>query len=131
MKQLTKSEEQVMQILWDMGKGLAKDIRAKFEEPLPAITTVSTIIRILEDKGFVGHKAYGKTHEYYPLVAKADYTKSLMGGIVSKYFDNSLHQMVSFFSSNKDLTVSELEDLRSLIDGELEKKLEGKKEKRG
>ena len=118
-----------MHILWEMENGFAKDIRAKFDEPLPAITTVSTILRILEDKGFVGHKAYGKSHEYYPLVAKTDYTKSLMGSIVSKYFDNSLHRMVSFFSSEKDLTVSQLEELRSLIEGELEKKKAGKPKK--
>jgi len=129
MKQLTKGEEQVMQLLWDMGNGFAKDIRAKFKEPLPAITTVSTILRILKEKGFVGHKAYGKSHEYYPLVAKDDYVKSLMGRIASKYFDNSLYRMVSFFSSEKDLTVSQLEELRSLIDGELEKK-KGKKSKK-
>jgi BlaI family transcriptional regulator, penicillinase repressor len=121
MKELTKAEEQVMQILWDMKSGFVKDIRARFRDPKPAITTVSTIVRILEQKGFVGHRSYGKSHEYFPLVEKKTYTRVMMKGILMKYFSNSLRQMVSFFSQEKGLTVSELEELKRIIDEEIRK----------
>ncbi len=119
MKELTKAEEQVMNILWQIKTGFVKDILAHFEEPKPAYTTVSTIVRILEEKGFVGHKAYGKAHEYFPLVDKTTYTRSMMKGILSKYFGNSLKQMVSFFTHEKGLTASELEELKRIIEDEI------------
>lgn len=122
MKELTRAEEQVMHILWDIKAGFIKDIRAHFRDPKPAYTTVSTIVRILEDKGFVGHKAYGKAHEYYPLVEKPTYTRLLMKGVLMKYFGNSLRQMVSFFSHEKGLTVSELEELKRIIEEEIKNK---------
>ncbi len=122
MKELTKAEEQVMQILWDIKSGFIKDIRAKYRDPKPAYTTISTIVRILEDKGFIGHKAYGKTHEYYPLVTKPSYTRLLMNGVLMKYFGNSVRQMVSFFSNEKDITVAELEELKRFIEEEIKAK---------
>ena len=121
MKELTKAEEQVMQILWDIKSGFAKDVRARFREPRPAITTVSTILRILQEKGFVGYKAFGKTHEYHPMIEKKTYTRLMMKGIMMKYFGNSLRQMVSFFSQEKGLTVSELEELKKIIEEEIRK----------
>lgn len=121
MKELTKAEEQVMQILWELKSGFVKDIRDKFRNPRPAITTVSTIIRILEHKGFVGHKAFGKSFEYFPLVEKKTYARVMMKGILMKYFSNSLRQMVSFFSQEKGLTVSELEELKLIIEEEIRK----------
>jgi len=121
MKELTKAEEQVMHILWEIKKGFVKDIRDLLPEPKPAITTVSTIVRILEQKGFVGHKAFGKTHEYYPLVEKKFYTRVMMKGILTKYFSNSYRQLVSFFSQEKGLTVTELEELKRIIDEEIRK----------
>ena len=122
MKELTKAEEQIMQILWDIKSGFVKDILERFREPKPAYTTVSTIVRILEEKGFVGHKAYGKAHEYYPLVEKPTYTRVMMKGIMLKYFGNSLRQMVSFFSHEKGMTISELEELKRIIDEEINSK---------
>ncbi len=122
MKELTKAEEQVMHILWDIKSGFVKDILAKMPDPKPAYNTVSTIVRILENKGFVGHKAYGKTHEYYPLVEKSSYTKEMMSGIIYNYFNNSIKQMVSFFSNEKGLTASELEELKRIIEDEIENK---------
>jgi BlaI family transcriptional regulator, penicillinase repressor len=121
MKELTKAEEQVMQILWELKAGFVKDVRARFREPRPAITTVSTILRILQDKGFVGYRAYGKTHEYFPLVEKKTYTRLMMKGIMMKYFGNSLRQMVSFFSQERGLSVSELEELKRIIEEEIRK----------
>ncbi len=122
MKELTRAEEQVMHILWEIGSGFVRDILERFREPKPAYTTVSTIIRILEEKGFVGHRAYGKAHEYYPLIEKATYTRVMMKGILLKYFGNSLRQMVSFFSHEKGLTASELEELKRIIEDEISNK---------
>ncbi len=125
MKELTKAEEQIMQMLWEMKQAFVKDLVDRFPEPKPAYTTVSTIVRILEKKGFVGHRSYGKTHEYFPLVEKKVYTKQLFKGMLSGYFGNSIRQMVSFFSREKNLSVTELEDLKKIIDEEIRKQREG------
>jgi len=111
MKELTKAEEQVMQILWELKKGFVKDIVDRFAEPKPAYNTVSTIIRILEQKGFVDHTAYGKTYEYFPVVSKKEYTSSYMKNFISNYFKGSFQEMVSFFAREDKLTVKELNEL--------------------
>jgi predicted transcriptional regulator len=121
MKELTKAEEQIMQIIWDIKQGFVKDILDKIEEPKPAYNTVSTIVRILEKKKFVGYKAYGKTHEYFPLVAKEDYRNEIMGNVVKNYFSNSFQQLVSFFATDKQLSLKELEEVRILLDEEISK----------
>lgn len=122
MKELTKAEEQVMHYLWEMEKAFVKDVVERFPEPRPAYNTISTIIRILEKKGFVGHHDFGKTFQYYPLISKKTYTQSLMKSIMKKYFGNSLRQMVSFFSKEKGMSVSELEELKKLIEDEIKSK---------
>jgi predicted transcriptional regulator len=109
--QLTKAEEQVMQILWDMKEGLVKDIREKFEDPKPARNTISTVVRVLEKKGFVAHKAYSNIHIYYPLVSKNEYSKSQLFGLMEGYFNNSFPAMASFFAKEKDLSIKELDEL--------------------
>jgi BlaI family transcriptional regulator, penicillinase repressor len=111
--QLTRAEEQVMQILWDLGEGLVKDIRDRFEDPRPARNTVSTVVRILERKGFVDHKSYGNVHLYYPVVSRDEYSRTQLFGLLESYFDNSFPAMASFFAREKDLTVAELEELMS------------------
>jgi BlaI family transcriptional regulator, penicillinase repressor len=121
MKELTKAEEQVMQVMWKIKKGFINDILEHFPKPKPAYNTVSTIVRILEKKGFIAHKAFGKTHEYYALVAKESYKKDLMGGLLKNYFDNSLKQMVSYFAKDKSLTVNEIDEIISLIEAEKQK----------
>ena len=98
MKELTKAEDQIMQILWKLEKSFVKDIIEQMPKPKPAYNTVSTIIRILEKKGFVAHNAYGKTHEYYPLISKKDYTRSFMSNFMRNYFSGSFQEMVSFFA---------------------------------
>jgi len=108
---LTKAEEQVMQILWDMKEGLVKDIRDRFEDPKPARNTVSTVVRVLEKKKYVDHKAYGNVHIYYPLVSKKEYSKNQLFGLMENYFNNSFPAMASFFVREKDLTLRELEEL--------------------
>ena len=111
MKELTKAEEEIMQVLWELNSAFVKDIIDKLPEPKPAYNTVSTIVRILQQKGFVGHDAQGRFHKYHPLVAKEAYTKSLMKGFVKRYFSGSYRQMVSFFTKEDKLSLNELEQL--------------------
>jgi BlaI family transcriptional regulator, penicillinase repressor len=119
--QLTKAEEQIMQILWEMKDGLVKDIRDSFNDPKPARNTVSTVLRVLEKKGYVGHKAYGNVHLYHPLVSKNDYSKSQLFGLLESYFNNSFPAMASFFAREKDLTLKELNELLEDTKSELSK----------
>lgn len=111
MKELTKAEDQVMQILWALQKGFVKDIIEEMPNPKPAYNTVSTIIRILETKGFVDHKAYGKTHEYFPVVSKERYTKFYLNNLLKGYFDGSFQNLVSFFAKENRMDVHDLEKL--------------------
>ena len=122
MRELTKAEEQIMQILWELGKGFVNDIMDKMPEPKPAYNTVSTIVRILEKKEFVGHNAYGKTHEYFPLVSKDEYSKGFLKGFVKNYFSSSYKNLVSFFSKNEDLSTNEIEDIINILQSELKSK---------
>jgi predicted transcriptional regulator len=122
MKELTKAEEELMQIIWKLGKGFINDILAELHEPKPAYNTVSTIVRILEKKGFVGHLAFGKSHEYYPLVSKSEYTKSYFGHFMKNYFGNSYREMVSFFTSDNNLDIRELEALKQAMAEEIIRK---------
>lgn len=121
MKELTKAEEQIMQVLWRLEKGFVKDVIDCLSDPKPAYNTVSTIVRILEKKGFVAHNAYGKTHEYYPLVARDDYKKRFLKSFIKRYFGNSFQEMVSFFASDRDITLGEMEEIRELLSEEIEK----------
>ena len=119
--QLTKAEEQVMQILWDMKEGLVKDIRDSFSDPKPVRNTVSTVLRILEKKGYVDHKTYGNVYLYFPIVSKSDYSKSQLFGLMESYFNNSFPAMASFFAREKDLSMKELEELLEDTKKELSK----------
>ncbi len=120
--QLTRSEEQVMQILWELGEGLVKDILDRFDEPKPARNTVSTVVRILEKKGFVGHKDYGKVFVYYPLVMKKEYSGKQLFGLMNNYFNNSFPAMASFFAKENDLSIKDLELLLEETKKELVKR---------
>ena len=111
MKELTKAEEEIMQVLWEMNSAFVKDIITRLPEPKPAYNTVSTIVRILQQKGFVGHEIHGKSHKYHPLITKEAYTKSFMKGFVKRYFSGSYQQMVSFFTKENNLSLNELEQL--------------------
>ena len=121
--QLTKAEEQIMQILWDLGEALVKDILDRFEEPKPARNTVSTVVRILEKKGFVGHKDYGKVFVYYPLVLKKEYSGKQLFGLMNNYFNNSFPAMASFFARENDLSIKDLELLLEETKRELAKRI--------
>jgi BlaI family penicillinase repressor len=111
LKELTRAEDQVMQILWKLGKGFIKDIIEMMPEPKPAYNTVSTIVRILETKGFVDHKAYGKTHEYFPLITRDRYTKFYLNNLIKGYFNGSFENLVSFFAKENKMNTKDLEKL--------------------
>jgi predicted transcriptional regulator len=125
MKELTRAEEQIMQVLWKLEKAFVKDIVEALPEPKPAYTTVSTIIRILERKGFVAHRPFGKTHEYFARTSRDDYKKKFLKSVVKRYFGDSLPEMVSFFASGRDLSLEELEELRALLGEEIKKQKKG------
>jgi len=119
MRELTRAEEQIMQVLWRLGRGLVKDILAELPEPRPAYNTVSTIVRILEKKGFVSYKAYGKTHEYFPLVSMNEYRRTCLRSFVHRFFGNSPQELVSFFAQDRRLSLGDLEEIRTLLGDEI------------
>lgn len=115
LKQLTRAEEQVMQVLWKLKKAFVKEIIEELPQPKPAYNTVSTIVRILESKGFVKHRTYGKSHRYEPAVSKTDYQKFTTDSLMAKYFDHSHKKLLSFFVKEKNIKVSELEKILETI----------------
>jgi BlaI family penicillinase repressor len=116
MKELTKAEEQIMQILWKLEKGFVKEIIEKMDEPKPAYNTVSTIVRILENKEFIAHEEFGKSHRYFPLVTKKEYSKFRMNDMVENYFGDSAKQVVSFFTSNKKINLKEADEIIKMLE---------------
>ncbi len=114
-QELTKAELEIMQILWLIERGVIHDIMQEIDEPKPAYNTVSTIVRILEKKGFVGHKAYGKTHDYYPIVSKQTYTDRYMHSVLQNFFDGSLSRLVSFFSAQQSITTEEVDEILRML----------------
>ncbi len=116
MIELTKAEEQVMQYLWNIEKGFLKDIVEQYPEPRPAYTTVSTVVRVLVKKKVIGFNTYGKVNEYYPLIKKSDYSRRSVNNLIANFFNNSQKQFASFFTKESDLSISELEELKNLID---------------
>lgn len=118
MKQLTKAEEEVMQILWSLNEGNVAAIVAQFPEPKPAVNTVSTIVRILENKEFVHHRKEGRGYVYYPLVEKATYSNQTMNKLMDNYFQGSFKSMVSFFVKNNEISTKDLEEILTQINKE-------------
>lgn len=120
--ELTKAEEQLMHYLWTLEKAYMKDLLEAFPEPKPATTTVATLLKRMTDKGFISYNEFGKSREYYPLVKKGDYSKKEVSGFIKDFFNNSSAQFASFFTKETNMTVSELEQLKKIIDTELQKK---------
>ena len=116
MSILTKAEEQVMQILWDEEEGFVKELLQKFPEPRPAYNTVSTIIRILEKKGFVDHRSFGKSHQYYPLVSRDQYRNERFSSLMKNYFNNSMKQVLSHFGEDGPMDMKEADEIISMIE---------------
>ena len=113
-QELTRAELEIMQVFWRQGACVVHAILDALEEPKPAYNTVSTIVRILEKKGYVGHKAYGKTYEYYPLVSKDDYAR-YMATVLDTFFDGSVSRLVSFFSEHKAISVEETDAILRML----------------
>ncbi|MFB0948184.1 MAG: BlaI family penicillinase repressor [Spirosomataceae bacterium] len=116
MNELTKAEEEIMQQLWELKRAYVKDIIERLPEPKPAYTTVSTIVRILETKGFIDHEAFGKTHQYFPKVSKEDYRKFVTDKLMNGYFDNSVEEMVSFFMKEQQINLGEADEILKMIE---------------
>lgn len=116
MQKLTRAEEEIMQVIWKLEKGLLKEIMLALPDPKPAQSTVSTLVKILEKKGFVDHKAYGRTFEYFPLISKDDYAKAYFGNFLENYFGGSFKRMLSFFAQEKDLDLKTLDEVMGELD---------------
>ncbi len=120
IKELTRAEEQVMQQLWRLEKAFVKEIVDRMPDPKPAYNTVSTIIRILEKKGFVDHETFGKTYRYFPVIGKKEYTKAYFRNFLTNYFGNSFQEMVSFFAREDKMSLADLEELMKEVGKDLE-----------
>lgn len=116
MQKLTNKEEEVMIILWRLKKAFVKDILAEFDENKPHYNTLSTIVRNLEDKGYVSHEAFGNTHRYYPVVTKEEYRKWFVNSTIANFYDNSYKSLVSFFAKEEKISVEELKEIIALIE---------------
>lgn len=116
MNELTKAEEEIMQHLWELERAYVKDIIECLPTPKPAYTTVSTIVRILENKGFIDHEAFGKTHQYFPIVSKEDYRRFVTEKLMSSYFGNSVGEMVSFFVKEQQIDLGEADEILKMIE---------------
>ena len=114
-QELTPAELEIMQILWDRESAFVNDILAVLPEPKPAYNTVSTIVRILEQKGYLAHKAYGRSHEYYPIIDRESYTKDFMVNVLNNFFGGSASRMVSFLSSNESISLEETDEILRLL----------------
>ncbi len=123
---LTNAEEQVMKVIWELERAFIRDLMKEFPDPKPAQTTVSTLLKRMIDKGFVGFRPYGNSREYYPLVSKSEYFSNQIGSIIKDFFNNSTSQFASFFADEADMTKEELEELREIVD----KKIAHKKAKK-
>ncbi|MBQ0734810.1 BlaI/MecI/CopY family transcriptional regulator [Aquimarina celericrescens] len=119
--QLSKAEEQLMKYLWKLEKAFMKDLLDAFPEPKPATTTVATLLKRMKDKGFVDYTLYGKSREYYPLVKKTDYFSKHVNGLIKNFFNDSASQFASFFTSETNMSTSELEELKKIVDQQIQK----------
>ncbi len=124
MKELTKAEEQIMQYLWKLEKAFLKDIIEEFSHPRPAYTTISTVVRVLVKKGIIGYNTFGKVNQYYPLISKNAYTREFMKGMMKSFFNDSVGGFTSFFAREQNLSLSDLEEMKSLIEEQINNKKE-------
>ena len=111
MDKLTNKEEEIMRVLWNLKQAFVKEVVEELPDPKPHYNTVSTTVRNLEDKGYISHKAFGKTHQYFPLVSKEDYRKNFMQKTIHQYFESSYKNVVSFFAREEKISVEELKEI--------------------
>ena len=116
MRELTKAEEQVMLILWEMKEGIVKDVIDQMDPPKPAYNTVSTVIRVLETKGFIDHKAIGNTHIYFPIISEEQYKHFAFDKVMNNYFENNYQSLVSFLVKEKNMDMQELDELIAMAE---------------
>jgi BlaI family transcriptional regulator, penicillinase repressor len=116
MVTLTKAEEKIMKILWGIGEGFVKDIIDQYPDPKPPYNSVSTIVRVLVQKEIVGFRAYGNTYQYYPLITKEEYSKGQLSRLIADYYNNSLTEVVNFFSESKKLSEKELDEVMKMLE---------------
>jgi predicted transcriptional regulator len=116
MQKLTNKEEEIMHILWKLKKAFVKEVMTEITDDQPHYNTLSTIIRNLEDKGYVSHNAYGNTHQYFPIIALEDYRKEFMNTAIENYFNNSYKNMVSFFAEEDKISAKELREILEIIE---------------
>ena len=115
MDKLTNKEEEIMHVLWKLKKAFVKEVVAELPKPKPHYNTVSTVIRKMEDKGFVNHEAFGNTHRYYPAISKEDYRKGYFSNAINNYFENSYKNVVSFFANEEKISLEELQEIIKII----------------
>jgi len=121
MKTLTKAEEQIMQILWDLKKATVKQVMDGFRDSKPAYTTVATVLKVLEKKKIISHRSFGNTHVFYPLLSKKEYTRDQFGFLLKNYFNGSFPKMATFFAKENNLSINELEEMIKIAEQELKK----------
>lgn len=122
MKEITKAQEEILKAIWDTENGAVSDILERLPDPKPAYNTVATVIKVLERKGYVSHKTYGKTNVYHALVTRKDYAYHIVKGAIAGFFNGSLNQMVSPLIKNKEISIGELEELKKMLESEIENK---------
>jgi len=122
MQEITKAQEDILKVLWEINNGAVSDVLDKLQEPRPAYNTVATVIKVLEKKEYVSHKTYGKTNVYFPLISKKEYAEHHLKDTFKNLYNNSVNQVVSFFVKQKEVGINELEELRKLIDQEIKEK---------
>jgi BlaI family transcriptional regulator, penicillinase repressor len=124
MMKLSRTEEQLMEMIWSRQKVFMKDLIDCYPDPKPAATTIATLLKRMQDKGFVGYRLFGNSREYYPLVNKNEYFSGHVKGMIRNFFGDSALQFASFFTTTSNMTESELEDLKKIIDQEIKRKKE-------
>ena len=122
MKKLSKTEEQLMEYIWKAEKAFMKDLIESFPEPKPASSTVATLLKRMTDKGVIGYHQYGNSREYYPLIKKSDYFSKHVNTLIKNYFDDSVLQFASFFAKETNLSTQQLEELKKIVEKEIQKK---------
>lgn len=121
MKEITKAQEDILKAIWEIENGAVTDVLERLPDPKPAYTTVATVIKVLERKGYVAHRTYGKTHVYYALITRKEYADTIIKEAFTGFFNSSLNQLVSPFIKNREISLRELEDLKKMLESEIEK----------
>lgn len=121
MKEITKAQEDILKALWEINDGAVSDVLDILPEPKPAYNTVATVIKVLEKKGYISHKTYGKTNVYFPVISRKEYAQHILKDTYKGLFNGSLNQMVSFFVKNKEVSINELEELKTMLEEEIKK----------